>query len=373
VHRNDLKDIISLAERLQAAREPALLATLFSANGSTYRPLGSMMLGGPSPAFLAGGVSGGCLEEYILRRGRAIIDEQPAVLLRFDADPRGNASGVPALGCGGSIEVLVERFMPDHLAFLRGCADAHAADHASVAACIVDDPQSAQIGVRRTPWANGDDWSRFDPHLKSLCKRALFSESSVQSSATSLPRALIHYVKPLTRLVILGAGNDAQPLSALGRSLGWHVCVADRRARLATHSRFPEADQVVASDWWSVLQSIRFTPCTAVVLMTHSLTDDLEILPLLVEQPAAYVGVLGPEHRRGWLLRDVDADLPASFVSRLRGPIGLNLGDRSPSGIALSIIAEILAELNGRMPAPLSRLDDEEFSVSHSTTAVANG
>jgi xanthine/CO dehydrogenase XdhC/CoxF family maturation factor len=373
VLRNDLKDIISLAERLQVVREPAVLATLISAHGSTYRPLGSMMLGGPSSAYMAGAVSGGCLEGYILHWGHEIVRQQSAGLLRFDADPRANDISVPALGCGGSIEVLVERFTPDHLTFLHGCAAAHEADHASVAACIVDDSALPEVTVRRTRWTDGDDWSCFGPHLKSLCERALLSESSVQSSDTSESRALVHYVRPLTRLVILGAGNDARPLCALGRSLGWHVCVADRRARLAIPSRFPEADQVVASDWWSAVRSIRFTPRTAVVLMTHSLTDDLEILPLLVEQPAAYMGVLGPEHRRSWLLRDVDADLPAAFVSRLRGPIGLNLGDRSPTGIAVSIIAEILAELNGRLPAPLYRPDNEEFSVMQSTTAMANG
>ena len=66
--------MISLAERLNAAGEPAILATLFAANGSTYRPLGSMMVGGPSAALMAGGVSGGCLRRFIARRGRALTD-----------------------------------------------------------------------------------------------------------------------------------------------------------------------------------------------------------------------------------------------------------------------------------------------------------
>src|SRR5688572_15415190 len=118
--RNDLSEMIALADRLEAAEMPAVLATLFAANGSTYRPLGSMMLGGPSSAFMAGGVSGGCLEEYILRRGRELTEQQPAVLLHFDADPESERTDVPALGCGGSIQVLVERFTADHLGFLRG-------------------------------------------------------------------------------------------------------------------------------------------------------------------------------------------------------------------------------------------------------------
>ncbi len=67
--RNELREMVSLAERLIAAEEPASLATLFAANGSTYRRLGSMMVGGPSSTFTAGGVSGGCLEDFIAQRG----------------------------------------------------------------------------------------------------------------------------------------------------------------------------------------------------------------------------------------------------------------------------------------------------------------
>ena len=172
--RNDLKEMISLAERLNAAAEPAILATLFAADGSTYRPLGSMMIGGPSSAFMAGGVSGGCLEEFIARRGRALTDQQPAVMLSFDADPEADHSDAPSLGCGGSIEVLVERLTPDHLAFLRRFAAAHDADHASTAACLIDTSESPAINVRRILWTDGARhvwrWRRIP--IRKSCKYA---------------------------------------------------------------------------------------------------------------------------------------------------------------------------------------------------------
>ncbi|HEV2971841.1 MAG TPA: XdhC family protein [Pirellulales bacterium] len=368
-----MNEMISLAGRLNAVAEPAVLATLFAANGSTYRPLGSMMLAGPSSEFTAGGVSGGCLEEYIARRGRVLTDREPAVMLSFDADPRTDRADVPSLGCGGSIEVLVERFTPEHLAFLRRFAAAHDADQSSTAACVIDTSASPDISVRRMLWADGDDPTDFDPQMERLRERAVLAERSVQGSIGSHLRALVHFVRPLVRLVILGAGNDARPLCMLGRSLGWHVCVADRRARLASRARFPDADQLVACDWWTALRSITFTPQTAIVVMTHSLVDDAEILPLLAEQPAAYVGVLGPEHRRRWLLESGEGTvLPETFVNRLRGPVGLDLGDRSPSGIAVSIVAEILAELNGHTPAPLFQPGRAESAAGPSRVAVAN-
>jgi xanthine/CO dehydrogenase XdhC/CoxF family maturation factor len=123
---------------------------------------------------------------------------------------------------------------------------------------------------------------------------------------------------------------------------------------LATSSRFPEADQVVAADWWTALKSITLTPRTAVVLMTHSLEDDVEIVSLAPTWPLAYFGVLGPEHRREWLLERIDdARLADRLREELHGPIGLDLGERSPAGIAVSIVAEILSKLNDRSQAAL--------------------
>ena len=137
------------------------------------------------------------------------------------------------------------------------------------------------------------------------------------------------------------------------------MTVADRRARLATRLRFPEADEVVAADWAAAANQITFTPRTAVVMMTHSLPDDIELLPLLTDKPSAYVGALGPEHRRGWLLEAIGPTTPSTeaFVALFRGPIGLNLGERSAAGIAVSVVSEILAEMNGRAATPLSRPD----------------
>jgi xanthine/CO dehydrogenase XdhC/CoxF family maturation factor len=195
-----------------------------------------------------------------------------------------------------------------------------------------------------------------DLALEKLHQQSITTQQSRFGDLDSTRRALIHYIRPMTRLVIFGAGDDVRPLSILAYSLDWHVTVADRRARLATRQRFPDADAVLTGNWGDTVEQIVFTPNTAIVMMTHSLPDDIEILPLLARKDFAYIGALGPEHRRRWLLEGVEktASIPEEFSARLRGPIGLNLGDRTATGIAVSIVAEILAEMNGRTPSPLS-------------------
>src|SRR5262249_33980158 len=131
----------------------------------------------------------------------------------------------------------------------------------------------------------------------------LQSRTSRHVSVGRQRRVLLQYVPALTRLVLVGAGDDARPLSDVGHSLGWHVTVLDRRARLARGGRFPTADAVLWGDWVEILDLVRITPATAVVLMTHSLEDDARVLSMLADRGAGYVGALGPAHRRQWLIQ----------------------------------------------------------------------
>lgn len=336
--RRELHDMIDLAERLLGAGEHGVLATLFSSHGSTYRPLGSMMIAGPG-SMIAGGISGGCLEEYIARHGREMAQESSAFMLTFDTDPDADDSK-PSLGCGGAIEVLVERLTLKHVTFLRGYLATRESDVPSVARCDAIPSADGSLHIARSPFSGITDLHK-------------------PSNRTATEgRTLIHHVEPMTRLVIFGAGADVKPLCAIGMSLGWHVTVVDRRARRASRLHFPDVDQLIAAEWHEAIKKIVFTTRTAAVMMTHSVADDIEILPLLADEPLAYLGALGPEHRRQWVIDGAlsTASLPEEFLERFKGPVGLNLGERSPAGIALAITAEITAILNERNARPLSNL-----------------
>ena len=324
---DELAAIADLARRLVESNTPGTLSTLFSARGSTYRPVGSMMVS--LPGVHAGGISGGCLEEYVARAGERATRSTAAVMLRFSTHPDSD-DDVPILGCGGSIEVLVERLTQDHVTFLEQFASASGRDECSMLACRVG-RAGESLSVTR-------EWLRSD------CRPA------------PDPDLLVQYIPPVTRLLIFGAGDDARPLCDIAASLGWHVSVADRRARFATRARFPNARAVLATDWDEAVDAVVCSPRTAAVLMTHSLDDDARVLSLLSRRQLAYVGALGPAHRREWLLEQasslaVEPDVHAPV--KLHGPIGLDLGDRSAAGIAVAVAAEILARLNHRDAKPL--------------------
>lgn len=351
--RQELPEMVALAERMLHAGVDGTLATLFSARGSTYRPLGSMMVG--FPGMRAGGVSGGCLEDYVARQGAIAPRDRPIAVLRFTADPDAD-DHAPVLGCGGAIELLVERLTADHVALLRQLVVAYDADEPSILVCTLE-RSCAGVSVSRHWLRAAPGAGRPSGPLGSIGAEVRRDKKTRHVALGADRAALVHYVPPLTRVVIFGAGDDARPLCDLGHSLGWHVTVADRRARLATRARFPHADAVVAGPWDEVVGSMRFTPRTVAVLMAHSLPDDTRVLTLLADEDLAYVGLLGPAHRREWLLEEAAAEgtyLSDEFTARLHGPVGLDLGDRSAAGIAVSVVAEVLAVLNERGARALS-------------------
>src|SRR5258706_9041448 len=228
------------------------------------------------------------------------------------------------------MEVWVERLRRSHVASLEQFASASECDEGSTLACRVT-RTGESLSVTRE-WLRSDRRPPSDPVL------------------------LATHIPPVTRLLIFGAGDDAMPLCDIGASLGWHVSVVDRRARLATRARFPNARAIVASEWEEAVDAVVFSPSTAAVLMTHSLDDDARVLSLLSRRQLSYLGALGPAHRRQWLIDHAsayDATRGDQVAMKVHGPIGLDLGDRSAAGIAVAVAAEILARLNHRDARPL--------------------
>jgi xanthine/CO dehydrogenase XdhC/CoxF family maturation factor len=168
--------------------------------------------------------------------------------------------------------------------------------------------------------------------------------------------ALHWSIHPWTRLLLLGGGPDAVPVVAAARMLGWEVTVADHRPHYIDSGGFDAADarlQVIPADISAVLN----LGYNAIVVMSHHLeTDRLYLKQLAALGPESmprYVGILGPAARKQKLLADLDPGSSA-FTSRLRGPVGLDLGADSPETIALSLVSEIQAVLQGRSAEALS-------------------
>ena len=160
---------------------------------------------------------------------------------------------------------------------------------------------------------------------------------------------------PPPLLVIFGAVHVAQSLSKFAKQLGFRVFVTDARATLATEERFPEADRIIRAWPDDAIAELEITRNTYVAILTHDPKFDEPALIGALATDARYIGAVGSRStNRDRRQRLTDAGVSAESISRVRGPIGLDIGADTPDEMAISILAEIIAVRHGRAGGPLT-------------------
>jgi len=144
------------------------------------------------------------------------------------------------------------------------------------------------------------------------------------------------------RILLLGAGQDADPLVTFTVALGWRVSVSDHRpAAIARMSECPAAS-VECVPAVGIAEHFDLDRFDAAIVMSHNLDADRTYLNVLAETSIEFIGLLGPPHRRDRLLKEIGS--PAKkLADRLRAPVGQQIGGRGPAAIALEIAAELQA------------------------------
>ena len=150
------------------------------------------------------------------------------------------------------------------------------------------------------------------------------------------------------RLVVLGAGHIARPLVELAHAVGFEAIVVDAREAWADKERFPSARAVHCDDPEAVIAELSLDPDTAVVVVTHHHPLDQALVRALVGSTAGFCGLVGSEAKRNKFLMRLRAQgVPEEALARLRSPLGVQIGARTPEEIALSIVAELVAWRRG--------------------------
>lgn len=326
-------DVLATAARLRASSEPYLVATVVRVRGSSYRRPGARLVV-THAGRAAGSVSGGCLDVVIARTGWWRT-ERGAATIMFDS--RDAEDGVAVLGCGGQVEILIERGYPgDALSF--AVETLARAQRGAIMTVFASTTPSFTIGKR---WCVHDAVAAPAP-LMSLADEAIRSGSTfardldIDGGTISV---LVEGVAPPLSLFVLGAGLDAVPLVENARKLGWRTHVWSPAPRFEHASRFPGV-ALLPNDLSAVRERIDATEHTAVVIMTHDKRYDRAALAATAASRAAYIGLLGPRHRAAEV-----ADPAVLADPRVHAPVGLDIGAETPDEIAVAIVAEILSSL----------------------------
>ncbi len=185
-----------------------------------------------------------------------------------------------------------------------------------------------------------------------------FAEVSVNGETQHI---FFQNYQPPVKLVLVGAGNDAQILAMQAELLGWEVIVTDGRPTHANKERFTSSCQVIVSKPEETLENIEIDNRSCFMLMSHNYNYDLAVFKLLLDQQQVpYIGILGPKKKYQRMLDDLEIegfDLKPGNLERIHAPVGLEIGAETPAEIGLSILAEIQSVLTGKNARPLRDKD----------------
>jgi xanthine dehydrogenase accessory factor len=315
----------SIIEQWEQGRAAALV-TLVRVEGSSYRRPGARMLV-RSDGSSIGSISGGCLEAEVARKA-GWAARNGAVVERFSTVFDDIADMPYGLGCGGTLDLLIEP-----------------ADTAEAAALLTAMRESIS-GLRR----NVVTWL---PVNGNPLRRAIYDESGTvlfESPTNSQKNSVFdEWLEAPQRLLLFGAGDDAQPISRLASLMGWRTFVFDGRSQLARRERFSTAEAVFAASEFMEIVPRRED---AVVIMSHSYEQDRAWLIATLPHQPRYVGLLGSRHRSSLLLSEAASTLGWTVdqaCQNVFAPVGLDLGGDGAEAIALATVAEIQACCEGKL------------------------
>ncbi|KJS43810.1 MAG: XdhC/CoxI family protein [Roseovarius sp. BRH_c41] len=296
------------------AGKGAALATVVETWGSAPRRVGSQLaISGEGE--IAGSVSGGCVEGAVVAEALDAIEAGKPVELHYGVSD-GDAFAV-GLACGGTIRVLVEPIgsvMPEDL-----LADLVLA-------------RDARIPVAYVTGRDGQRLEREGHGARFRMDRSGFEEDGETFVA-------IH--NPPLRLIIVGAVHIAQALVPMARIAGYDPLLIDPRESFASEARFP--GEIVLHDWPDEgVRAFGLDARTALVLLTHDPKLDDPALIEALRSEVFYIGALGSirTHAKR-VARLQEVGFSEADISRIHGPIGLDIGAAGPSEIAVSILAEM--------------------------------
>ncbi|HMK87271.1 MAG TPA: XdhC family protein [Steroidobacteraceae bacterium] len=336
-----------LLERAPPGPLPRVLATVVATAGSTYRKPGARMLIMADGSYL-GLLSGGCLEADLKLHAQEVIEGGPTRAVEYDMrGPDDILFGIGA-GCEGAMRVLLEPGRGAAQTALRAAGDTTAAGEPTCLVCI-HESSALPLGTYGIASLPSDLAAAAEASLAEGCSREIVSDS-----ASERLRAFVQFLAPPPHLLVCGGGPDAQPVVAAARALAWRVSVIDHRPAYAQAGRFPGARVILAAPG-ALREAVDLDRCHAAIVMSHHFSSDVAYLSALSAAGVpAFVGLLGPEARRERIARELGA-LAAGLESRLRGPVGIDIGAATPEAIALAIVAQVHAWLAGRPSGAIAR------------------
>ncbi len=349
-----MRELIPTIQNWLASGKGIALATVIKVEGSSPRPVGAKLIVS-SQGELLGSVSGGCVESSVIEEALQCLRSGKSNLLHFGIDSSSPWS--VGLACGGKIEVYIEPLFNSTLqsgfnrSMFEKIIEVLQKNQPFILATIITGNLQGTKGLfSADKWVVDDSfntWSNNFPigDMTKLIEdgKPRLVDNEIESSQPS--KAFLEPVLPQARMVIIGAVHIAAALVIFAHELGYKTIVIDPRSAFLTRERFPQADELINTWPQEILPKLNLVYSDCISVLSHDEKIDVPALYESLKSPVRYIGVLGSMKTRNERFNALKGEgITDQELERIHAPIGLNIGALEPEEIALSIIAEIIAE-----------------------------
>lgn len=333
-----MREIIRDVDRwIESGEQRIAVATVLKTYGSAPRGVGGK-LAIAGDGRISGSISGGCVEGAIIEEGSKLALSAPPKILHFETS--NESAWEVGLPCGGTIDVLLENLNLEHYRFLKERVDTN--EWAFSVTVIEGELSGTKISFDRKGNSIGKN---LEGALgENLLQLASKYESAKKTTTGDGIELFIEAFRPAPTLVVVGGVHIAQALVGFAKILGYLTIVVDPRQTFGNIERFPAVDRLIQKWPDDAFNQFEITPETSVVVLTHDPKLDDPALYRTLKSPAFYIGALGSnrtqEKRKRRLM---EMGFTEEELSRIHGPVGLDIDASTPEEIALSIITELVA------------------------------
>ncbi|MFA5919577.1 MAG: XdhC family protein, partial [Candidatus Nanopelagicaceae bacterium] len=356
-----MREIIDEIQPWFASGQSFALATVTKTWNSAPRPVGAAMAVSQSGQVI-GSVSGGCVEGAVYESALEVLKTGQSRTVTYGvSDANGFAVG---LTCGGTIELFIQIVSQKDFPHFNLIVDAIKEQRPIAIATLISGPGTPGVHivfdheeVHGTLSVPGLDYCVVEDG-RGLLSQGITRTIELGPAGERMMDEVSIFIESFAlapRMILFGAMEFATAVCQMGKFLGYHVTVCDARVPFATKERFPEADLVVV-DWpHRYLATLEIDERAIICVLTHDPKFDVPVLQIALRTNAGYVGAIGSRRTHADRLRRLrEIGMTEAELARLRSPIGLDIGSRTPEEIAVSIAAEIISDLTGGTRAPLS-------------------
>ncbi|MBS3919395.1 MAG: XdhC family protein [Deltaproteobacteria bacterium] len=357
--KNIFIEIVKGLER----KEKLALATIINRVGSAPREAGAKYLVKKDGTTI-GSIGGGCVEADVWQEARKTMEKGEGNVLHFNLTSEQLAEG--GLICGGNIDIFLEPIMEDSLNIYREVLKVRQQGGSGILATVisVDGVFPKMEGVKEFIKASGEKtgslfWGKdLGERILGEAERVLRERKLevlvISSEEAGRPwkkiEILLEPIISEPTVYIFGAGHISQQLVPLVKKVHFKTVVIDDREMFANRDRFPEADEIIVSDFKKSFERITIDNSSYIVIVTRGHLYDGLILEMAVKTDARYIGMIGSKKKIQTLYQNLlKKGISRGGLDRVHAPIGLDIHSETPEEIAVSIAAQLIMKRRERL------------------------